>query len=379
MVLNGRRIGLLTGSASRAGGGVFEAVVLQARLIRHHGGTPVIFAIRDAFSDQDAHRFEGCEIHLSDRFGPAMLGIGPQLPAMLDAADPDCLHLHGIWLDTSRVAADWAERSGRPLLISPHGMLDPWITGRGRWKKTLARLAYERRAWRVAAAMHALTGREADDIGRESGRGDNVVIPNPAPHAVEEIARAESPVIGYLGRIHPKKNIHALIDAWDRLAQAGSLPDGAELQIAGWGADEDVRALEERLVAADRTVSFLGPLHGDAKAQFFERARYIALPSLSEGLPMVILEAWAAGRPTIMSQEVNIPAGFAADAAIACGTEVAEISDALISALQAPDARWQDMAHNALSLACGEFAFEAIAKTWAGTYDRLMADRKATS
>lgn len=378
MLLDGRRIGLLTGSASRAGGGVFEAVVLQAGLIRHHGGTPVIFAVRDEFSDQDAHRFGGCEIHLSDRFGPAMLGIGPQLPAMLDAADLDCLHLHGIWLDTSRVAADWARRSGKPLLISPHGMLDPWITGRGRWKKALARLAYERRAWRVAAALHALTGREAADIVRESGRSDAIVIPNPAPQAVEKLTPA-GPVIGYLGRIHPKKNIPALIDAWDRLARAGALPDGAELQIAGWGAHEDVRALEQRMAGADKTVSFLGPLHGDAKVQFFKRARYVALPSLSEGLPMVILEAWAAGRPTIMSPEVNIPAGFAADAAIACGTAVAEIADALHAALQTSDARWQEMAQNALGLTRGAFAFEAIAKTWAETYDRLMANRKAPS
>lgn len=377
MILDGRRIGLLTGSASRAGGGVFEAVVLQAQLIRHHGGTPVVFAIRDEFSDADSGRFEGCDVHFSDRMGPAMLGIGPHLPILLDAAGLDCLHLHGIWLDTSRVAADWADRNGKPLVISPHGMLDPWITGRGKWKKALARAAYEKRAWRSAAAMHALTVREATDIERESGRGDTLVIPNPAPTAVETIVPANRPIVGYLGRIHPKKNIDALITAWEHLGTAGRLPAGAELQIAGWGAADDVAALEARVSASREAISFLGPLHGDGKTQFFSQARFIALPSLSEGLPMVVLEAWSAGRPTVMSAEVNIPTGFSANAAIECGTQPSEIANALATAFATSNEDWKCMAENALALARGAFAFETVAKTWAATYEQLIANRKA--
>ena len=39
----------------------------------------------------------------------------------------------------------------------------------------------------------------------------------------------------YLGRIHPKKNIAGLIDAWSRLCAAGQCPSDAKLIIAGWG------------------------------------------------------------------------------------------------------------------------------------------------
>jgi poly(glycerol-phosphate) alpha-glucosyltransferase len=46
----------------------------------------------------------------------------------------------------SRAGLQWARRTGKPYLISPHGMLDPWITGRGRAKKALAGSATSGRA-----------------------------------------------------------------------------------------------------------------------------------------------------------------------------------------------------------------------------------------
>ena len=141
----GRRIGLLTASASRLGGGVFEAVVTHATLLRELGAEPVIVALKDAHSLDDAARFAGCEVHHADVLGPRQIGYAPRLRAMLDAAELDLLHLHGIWMYPSHAAAGWAARTRKPYVISPHAMLSPWITSRGRWKKALARHGYERR------------------------------------------------------------------------------------------------------------------------------------------------------------------------------------------------------------------------------------------
>lgn len=175
--LAGRRIGLLTASASRLGGGVFEAVAGHAALLQELGAEPVVLALHDAHSEQDAHRFAGCELYHAKVRGPRMIGYAPQLGTMLEAAELDLLHLHGIWMYPSRAA----KRSGKPYLISPHGMLDPWITRRGRWKKALARLGYEQRSWRRADAFHALTAPEAADIACETGREDCLVIANHGP------------------------------------------------------------------------------------------------------------------------------------------------------------------------------------------------------
>ena len=73
-------------------------------------------------------------------------GYALQLPELVRTARLDLLHLNGIWQYPSRVARKFADHSGLPLVISPHRMLDPWITRRNAWKKHLGRWLWERSA-----------------------------------------------------------------------------------------------------------------------------------------------------------------------------------------------------------------------------------------
>ena len=61
---------------------------------------------------------------------------------------------------------------------------------------------------------------------------------------------------------------------------------------------------------------FYGPAFGGEKDQLLRRADAFVLPSLSEGLPMSVLEAWAYGLPVVMTPECNLPEGFASQAAL---------------------------------------------------------------
>jgi poly(glycerol-phosphate) alpha-glucosyltransferase len=359
---------LLTASASRAGGGVFEAVVAQAAMIRALGGEAVIFALADEYSAVDRERFAPSPVHLHPVTGPAAIGYAPGLVAGLLAADLDCLHLHGIWMYPSRAGARWATATGRPYLISPHGMLDPWITARGRWEKALARAGYERASWRAAHAFHALTVGEAADIGRESGRGDIIVIPNAGPAVAPPDPRARAPHIVYIGRIHPKKNLAALVAAW----RQASLPVGAGLTIAGWGELHDVAALHAAIGDPSGTIHFAGPVYGATKQALLDVARFTILPSLSEGLPMAVLEGWAAGAPSIMTEACNLPEGFAAGAALACTAAAESIAQTLTLALRLGEPQWQAMAAAARALAAGPFSAETVAARWAEAYSGLI-------
>lgn len=362
--LAGQRIGLLTASASRLGGGVFEAVVKQAAMIRDLDGTAVIFALRDAHSDQDAHRFEGCELHHCPVSGPAQIGFSPRLVRDLIDARLDCLHLHGIWMYPSHAASVWARQTGRRYLISPHGMLDAWITSRGRWKKTLARAGYERASWRQADLFHALTQTEVDDIYRESGRRGALVIPNAAPPVIALPTKLRAPRLVYLGRIHPKKNVLGLVAGWKQARR----PEGAVLDIAGWGDDQDVAELQAAVTATGPQVRFLGPVYGEAKQQLLEAARFTILPSFGEGLPMSVLEGWAAGAPAIMTATCNLPEGFAAGAALECGHAPSTIAAAIERALQMDQSEWLAMAGAAHDLADGNFSAERVSQAWARAY-----------
>ena len=197
-----RRIGQLTAWASRAGGGVFEAVAAQAEMIRAMGDEPLIFALDEPHAQADRARFGDASVSLSRVIGPAQVGFAPGLLPTLLAADLDCLHLHGIWMYPSRAGMLWARATQRPYIISPHGMLDPWITARGRWKKAAARAGYERASWRAATTLHALTPAEAADIARETGRADAVVVPNAGPTPLPIPTEPRAPHVAYIGRLH---------------------------------------------------------------------------------------------------------------------------------------------------------------------------------
>jgi poly(glycerol-phosphate) alpha-glucosyltransferase len=370
--LSGKRIGLLTASASRAGGGVFEAVVAQAALIRSLGAEALVFALDDADAAQDRHRFGPSPVSLVQVRGPRQIGYAPRLGQMLIDAQLDCLHLHGIWMYPSRAGSAWARATGRAYVISPHGMLDPWITARGRWKKALARRGYERTGWARARVLHALTQREAADIARETGRGDAVIIPNALPLADEAFPPDEltvrPPVVAYLGRIHPKKNLAALVEGWGETAR----PSGARLLIAGWGDAPDVEALRRDIALGDGSIEYFGPVFGAAKADLLRSARFMVLPSLSEGLPMAMLEAWANATPTVMTAACNLDEGFAEGAAIRSGYTAGEIAAALGRGLALGQAEWQAMAVAARALAQGRFAADVVAANWAAAYTRAI-------
>lgn len=362
--LDGRRIGLLTASASRLGGGVFEVVVQQAALIRRLGGEPVVIALRDAHSVDDLERFEGCEVHHCPVAGPAQIGFAPGLVATLLDARLDCLHLHGIWMYPSRAATLWARRTGRRYIVSPHGMLDAWITARGRWKKALARLGYERASWARADLLHALTRTEVDDIRREAGRGDAVVIPNAAPPPGPLPQTMRAPRLVYIGRIHPKKNVLALVEGW----LIARLPDDARLEIAGWGDEADVAALRQAVAAAGAGVNFLGPVYGEDKQRLLEGTRFTILPSFGEGLPMTVLEGWAAGAPAILSAQCNLPEGIAAGAALECGHSPEAIAAAIEQAMAIEPEQWLAMARAAHNLAAGPFSAASVEQAWTEAY-----------
>ena len=340
-------------------------------MIRGMGGQPVVLGLREADSDTDGWRLDGVETHLVDQTGLASLAYAPELASTLSDARLDLLHLHGIWQYPTHAAGTWAKRNKKPLVISPHGMLDPWITQRNAWKKHVARLGWERSVWNRASAFHALTVAEAADIRAEVSRANVATIPNPAPplSTPDDYPRGQNAL--YLGRIHEKKNIAALIAAW--IAARPKLSGEATLTIAGWGDDTGIAMLEQAMLGqTDGSVEFVGTAFGAQKAALFDVSRFLVLPSLSEGLPMAILEAWAAGVPTIQTEHCHLPEGFGHGAALQCGTDEVSIRDALVRALTMDEAAWSGMARAAQELAGGPFSSSTVSKAWVRLYGSLL-------
>lgn len=371
--MSGPRIGLLSAWLSRRNGGVFEAVAAQAAMLAAQGFTPVVVGLDHAQHGTDRAGLNGAEVIACRPQGPERLGYAPALTRALLDADLDILHLHGLWTWPSRAGAAWARATGRPYLLSPHGMLDPWILARGRVQKAVARPLLERPGWAGARLLHALTDAEAADINRATGRREVVVVPNavaPAPPA----PGPRPPVLLYLGRLHPKKNVPALVEAWARVVPR--LPSGARLDIVGWGQPAHEAAVVQAIARFPAApIRRLGPLFGADKAAALAGARFLALPSLGEGLPMTVLEGWAAGTPALLSAACHLPEGEAAGAALPCDTDVDGIAATIVHAFSMTDEVWRARSIAARRLVDTRFSPAAVGSRWADIYTGLLGYR----
>jgi poly(glycerol-phosphate) alpha-glucosyltransferase len=92
---------------------------------------------------------------------------------------------------------------------------------------------------------------------------------------------------------------------------------------------------------------------------------------------LAILEAWAAGVPTIQSAGCNLPQGFELGAALETGTAPSAIAEAIDKAATLPGDQYEMMANNASQLIRSGFSPEVVGRRWAAIYRGQPGDHDA--
>lgn len=328
------KVGMVTASVSRKGGGIQEVVRRSALELHRRGSMVSVFGLSDEHIDQDRESWRPVAVSVFQQRGYKPFGYAPELLPALRSAAPDVLHNHGLWMYPSVASVTWSKLTHRPYIISVHGMLDPWAVTHSYWKKKLASLLYEHRHLTHAACLHALCSAEADAIRRYGLSNPLCLIPFGIDLPLLALAGStrHEKVLLFLGRLHPKKGLMNLLMAWQRL-QHDRMPEttGWELWIAGWDQGNHEQALRtySREHGLDSSVRFLGPKFGEDKDTLLRSVGAFVLPSFSEGLPVSVLEAWAYGLPVVMTKECNLPQGFSSGAAICIDTSASGIARGL--------------------------------------------------
>src|SRR5262249_9186759 len=168
--------------------------------------------------------------------GPRSFAFSPGLLKILDHERPDLVHLHGLWTYGSIAAQLWGRRTGKPVVVSPHGMVDRWALRQSAVKKWTAGAAFEWANLRNASCIHALTEGEVRDLDRLGFRDQVVKVPN-GIELPKGIKSHEPPrrTLLYLGRLHPKKGIAETLLAWSIFQKKLAInPARWQLVIAGW-------------------------------------------------------------------------------------------------------------------------------------------------
>ena len=384
-------IAMLSASISRNSGGILWVLKSLSMGLIHQGCQITVLGGEDDYTSQDLPTWFPIPTVSFPIVGPNSFGFQFGLIKTLNLLQPDLIHTHGLWMYPS-IASQVCASGGKPYIISPHGMLDPWAISNSSLKKKLAGFMYENHHLKRANCIHALNQSEYDSIRRYGLTNPVAVIPNgvdlpnldtycPPPEWQERLP-TDAKVLFFLSRIHPKKGLVNLLQAWAAAIQKQAVDDQPwHLVIAGWdqgGHQQELEQLADQF-GISNTVHFVGPQFDTAKHASFCRADAFILPSFSEGLPMAVLEAWSYQLPVLMTPQCNLPEGFAADAAILIHPNVESISTELVRLFEMPHKDLQRIANNGFLLVQKQFTWEKISKQMFDVYQWLLGKTQKPS
>ena len=292
----------------------------------------------------------------------------------------DLVHLHGVWMWPQWAAAREARRLGVPFLLTAHGMLERWTFERQSWRHRLKKMLYwnllAHPAFKHAAILHALTPVEAETLRGLFPHNQVITIPNGidlaeidgALAALPEPDPAAPPYFLFLGRLHPKKGVHLLIQAF------ASLPDQHfHLVIAGpsQGREAAYAASLPRLAQAlgvGERVHFPGRVAGADKWRLYRDAHAFCLPTFSEGMPLVTLEAAACGTPVLTTPASGVLPEWEAHGGLLFAPQVDATAAALRQSASWTPTERQERAAALRRLVEREYAWQAVRPRWLEVY-----------
>jgi len=265
----------------------------------------------------------------------------------------DLVHQHNLWMLPNHYGSEAAHRLGIPVVITANGFLEPWALDHSRLKKRVAGALFQWRDLRRAACIHVNTRSEADHVRSLGLVNPLAVIPNgvdvgpfdasaSSERAFDRFPRLRGRRIAlFLSRLHRKKGILELIEAWGALG-----PEHPDWHLVVAGPDDGVGPIVRRRIESgglDTAVTLTGPVMGADKLNLLAAAELFLLPSHSEGLSMALLEAMAARLPVVFTPGCNFPEIAAANAGIETAPRVEALTSTLRLVLSTPRERLADM------------------------------------
>ena len=370
----------ITDWVSRTNGGIFEAERRLQQLLHTQENVDIkVIGLCDAMTDADLAAWSPLAPTACAVRGPAGFGYAPGLAPALAGFGADLAYIAGLWKYPMLAAHRWSRANRKPTIIAPHGMLEPWAVRHSGAKKKIAGWLFQNEQLRNAACLRALCPPEVESFRAYGLKNPVAIVPNgvdlPPLDATAPPRPAKFPagrkVLLYLGRIHDKKGLEPLLTAWVKTSKEGR---DWILAIAGWDQGGHEAQLKRQATELGLTnVLFLGPQFGVDKAACYAACDAFILPSFSEGLPMVVLEAWAYSKPVLMTPACNLPEGFAAAAAYRIAEPSAgHIAASLHALFQLTPDHLRAAGRNGRALAERKFDWRAVAAQMATVYKWVL-------
>lgn len=372
------------------GGPVQTAFLLRRTLARHRIRSTLVTLDCDADLPTSARGAPIMRIDGAIPFFSAIVELDRLVARQNDSLP--LFVLHGLWSPYTIALGVLLRRRRIPYVVFPHGMLDPVFRRLYPFrhaKKLAWWLVFERRLLNRAAAV-LFTCQEERRLAARTfpgycARGEVV------PYGIENVPadreaclrafRDAAPAVGtgpylvFLSRVHHKKGLHLLIDAFRRVSDR--YPE-MRLVVAG----DASNAYGDRLVARCRDdpvlsvrVVWTGMLTGAAKYGALYGARCFVLPSFQENFGIAVVEAMACGVPVIVGRGVNIHEDIVtAGAGLCCEPMLPSVEDALLRFLALSTAEQEAMRGRARALARERFSEDSFALGFSTLVRRVLGE-----
>lgn len=286
-------------SISLKGGGPSRSVPMLVKGLAEAGVDITLMTFRS--EDMNTHALEGTPAKLivwEDRTTPR------EIEDFILSEKFDLIQLQSMWAKSYHVVALIARNHNIPYIITPRGMLEPWSLSQKKWKKKLALMFYQMKDLQKAACIFTTAEMEAKHVRELGVRTPMSVIPNGIEtdgYACRTSLEGVKKQILFLSRVHVKKGIEILIDAFGKLRAEGGEFNEWSVVIVGNGEEDYIENLKHKVneLGLENYIKILPPVFGVDKTKLYQESSLFCLPSYSENFGMVIAEAMSCGVPAI--------------------------------------------------------------------------------
>lgn len=261
------RICIFTTSIDKRLGGPSRSVPILARGLANKGILTTLLTCKT--EQMNVHLLDNSTVDL--KIIDANVNVKCFEKDILDAKY-DLIHLQNLWMPLYHKMARIARKHNIPYIMTPRGCLEPWCMKQKRIKKLVAFHLYQKRDLQQAACILATSKMEADNIRALGITSPIAIIPNGIDISEYKCRTSEDKThvkkqILFLSRIHEKKGIEFLINAWEQLR--AKYPTW-NVVIAGNGEESYIHRLNEIIKSKSLRdcVEIIPPVFGEDKRQY---------------------------------------------------------------------------------------------------------------
>ncbi len=365
------------------GGGTAERTYQMSKALVRAGAECAILTTDVGLTDERVASLEGVEVvalsSIFKRFFVVRFSWS-KLKSLVSSVD--VIHMMGHWSMLNVLVYFLTRQTGIPYVICPAGELS--LFGRSHWVKRLFNVVIGNRIVRDAAGYVAVTPDEIPAFERYGIQPEQItVIPNgineadfqpvEVPTFAKKIGIEGAPFILFMGRLNPIKGPDLLLEGFSAMADrfpeyhlvfAG--PDGGLLSSLEKAANE--KGMSNR-------VHFVGYIAGNDKANAYNEASLLAIPSRQEAMSIVVLEAGVIGTPVLITDQCGFDEVAAAGGGLVVDATVHALENGLISLLENSE-MLETMGLQLKGFVRKNYTWELISRRYLKLYQHILDNMK---